>query len=539
MTPKFSDYLTEQVRRYMFVVVIGTSLIFLLLTVSMTKVYNDFQIKKDAQEIKSILVSDYMLIKEMILDIEDSSDIDAHELLTSKLYKTRSNATVKFNFTMFDKDLEVIATNLYPQNEEYLLDSDSFKSALRQLNVLDDFMVVEDAVVGYSKSQNSMMTVVINTENFIYVIEPLYSSFLNLEQMINSHLVITDQYDNVMFDTSFSFSDSLSKFKFDHRSFSRFSDNICNLYYIHIIKAKSLTSSVIGYMLLAVITTLMVLLNLLKPLNRRLTNSLDEPLNKFLKAIEVNKDGNLDYYLDSTEFQEFDLLYFEFNQLMKNTKNLMKSNEELLERKKEIEIKHLKNQFNPHFLYNSLESIRYEIMFNPKNASFMLLSLGRLMQYSIENEEDFVYLYEDIAYLEDYLRLQKMRYKNRLDYDINIDQEVEEIKIPKLIIQPLIENSIKHNMEKVEKLSIEIKSKIIDEDVYFIVKDDGIGIDEVELDNIMKMIKSEENRGESIGLYNIDRTVKLIFGEEYGINLKNFGGLEVTLKIPKKSDIDV
>lgn len=178
-------------------------------------------------------------------------------------------------------------------------------------------------------------------------------------------------------------------------------------------------------------------------------------------------------------------------------------------------------------------------MFNPKNASFMLLSLGRLMQYSIENEEDFVYLYEDIAYLEDYLRLQKMRYKNRLDYDINIDQEVEEIKIPKLIIQPLIENSIKHNMEKVEKLSIEIKSKIIDEDVYFIVKDDGIGIDEVELDNIMKMIKSEENRGESIGLYNIDRTVKLIFGEEYGINLKNFGGLEVTLKIPKKSDIDV
>ena len=90
----------------------------------------------------------------------------------------------------------------------------------------------------------------------------------------------------------------------------------------------------------------------------------------------------------------------------------MTKNEDLSETKKIMEIKHLKNQFNPHFMYNTLESIRYEVMFDQITASDMLLSLGRLMQYSFETLDKLVKVKEDFKYLEDYLKLQKNKHSN-------------------------------------------------------------------------------------------------------------------------------
>lgn len=537
MTPKFTDYLTKQMRKYMTLVVISTTVFFMVLSIIAAQAYTHFRLNGDNQKIKMILQDDHNAIMEYIEEIEtmDNNEEGFSDSLTRMMYDLRSKSQVKFNFTILDETQEVLSSNLYPDNREVLLKSKEFKSALRQLEVLDKAMIVDNPITGYNTFQESMMTMVIKTDSYYFIFEPLLESFVELEHMISSNIIIADRYDNILFDNTRGFGDSLNKVNIDYSEYMVVSDQF-DLYTLRTVKEKILPASLIVYTIMMVALTLIVLLQLLKPLSSRLVKTLDAPLDDLLHAIEENKDGNLDYYIESHHFMEFDKIYTEFNELMRSTKTLMNRNEELLETKKQIEIKHLKNQFNPHFIYNTLESIRYEVNFNQSNASDMILALGRLMQYSIENTNTLVEVQEDIKYIEDYLTLQKMRFKDRLHYTIDIEDKLMSKKIPKLIIQPIIENSIKHNMEKVHVLTIYIRGTVIGNNVYFVVEDDGVGMSEDQVISIRESLDKQDLKEVNLGLFNINRTIKLMYGEQYGVALENDYGLRVIVNIPTEGD---
>lgn len=533
MAPKFIDYLTKQLRKHLMLVVIGTTIFFMTLSITAVHMYSYKQLDQDRNEIKTLLKKDYNILEKGIENIE-SSDFEPDKLsdnITSIMYGLRSQSQIKFNFTVLDQNQEVVSSNLYPSNREILLNSDEYHSAMRQLEVLNTAQIVDNPISGYNVFQKSIMTMLIKTDSYTYIFEPLLESFVELEHMTSSNIIISDRYDNILFDNTLAFGNSLNKVEIDYSEYIVGVDTL-EMYTLRTVKEKILPLSVIIYTILTVIITLIVLLQLLKPLSRRLSKTLDAPLGELLNAIEENKDGNLDYFIESHHFTEFDNIYSEFNDLMKSTKSLMVRNEELSETKKLIEIKHLKNQFNPHFIYNTLESIRYEINFNHKNASDMVLALGRLMQYSIENTSQLVTVSEDMKYIEDYLILQKMRFKDRLKYTIDIEDQLLIKKIPKLIIQPIIENSIKHNMEKVNSLTIFIRGTVIGKNVYFVIEDDGVGIDDSMVDSIRESLEHQDPKEENLGLYNINRTIKLMYGEYYGLALENDYGLRVIVNIP-------
>src|SRR5699024_7582755 len=139
-----------------------------------------------------------------------------------------------------------------------------------------------------------------------------------------------------------------------------------------------------------------------------------------------------------------------------NLDKQIKDNEALLILKNEAKIKQLEAQFNPHFLYNSLETIKYLIDLDPKQATRMILNLNHLLRYSIDVTKHEVTLEEDIENVKKFLEIIKTRLDERFAYEINISEEVQKTKIPRLLIQPLIENSVKHGFQVKEDLNIAI-----------------------------------------------------------------------------------
>ena len=131
---------------------------------------------------------------------------------------------------------------------------------------------------------------------------------------------------------------------------------------------------------------------------------------------------------------------------------------------------------DPHFAFNVMEGLRYEILFDPKKASELAVSFARLMRYSIHRGEGDVSLETDLQYVKDYLALQKMRFGERLSYDIAMDPLLYDCQIPKLLLQPVVENSIVHGMENVRAIHINITGKREEDMLVLSVVDNGAGI---------------------------------------------------------------
>ena len=250
-------------------------------------------------------------------------------------------------------------------------------------------------------------------------------------------------------------------------------------------------------------------------------------------AVSQMKEGNIDYRIESKTFDEFQIIYDEFNSMTSQIENLIKRNEEIAERKRLTEIKHLESQFNPHFLFNVLEMLKYEILFDPKRASDMVVSFANLMRYNIYYGSVEVPLKTDISYLEDYLKIQKMRFNSRLDYSIEVDDALLDNMVPKLILQPIVENSIKYGIENTNHLDIAIRIDKYENDIRVLIIDNGIGIEKHKLEGIINTFQNESAAPNSIGLYNVHRVIKLLYGDEYGVDIESDkNGTKVKILIP-------
>lgn len=142
--------------------------------------------------------------------------------------------------------------------------------------------------------------------------------------------------------------------------------------------------------------------------------------------------------------------------------------------------------------------------------------------------------------MENYLKLQKMRYDDRLQYNISIDESLLDYEIPKLLFQPIVENSIKYSMESTNLLNIEIEIKKVGNDISIKVEDNGPGIDKQEYERIQDILEDENAEPLNIGLYNVHRTIKLLYGNDYGLKVESSQwGTKVVLLIPIRGGVDV
>ncbi|PQD94041.1 hypothetical protein CYL18_16335 [Pradoshia eiseniae] len=256
-------------------------------------------------------------------------------------------------------------------------------------------------------------------------------------------------------------------------------------------------------------------------------------IDQLLSMIHLAKKGLFKQNISMKKKDEFLVIAEYLQQLLRDIENLIQKNKESVERTSQAEIKQLETQINPHFLFNTLETIKYMIQINPEKAEELIIILSKLMRYSLDNKMQLNKIHNDTSYLFDYLTLQKIRFGERLEYTINVQEKANNYLIPKLIVQPLIENSIKYGFTKMH-LKIDVVIRSTKRNVYLIIRDNGEGIDREKIAVIQSGLKEVNNQSNHIGIYNVHRRIQLLYGNRYGLKIysEKGRGTLIVVRIP-------
>ena len=270
-----------------------------------------------------------------------------------------------------------------------------------------------------------------------------------------------------------------------------------------------------------------------------MSSDLSMPIRHLSEAMNKVKDGNLDIQATVTRNDELGQLTDDFNHMTKRLKKNVEMQLAQQEQINEANIAMMQAQLNPHFLYNTLDTMKWIAKANHITELVTLSSgLAKILRMSISAER-FVPLREEIKMVESYVDIQKIRFKDKFSCDIEIPMELEERIVPKLILQPIVENAIIHGLRECEEGSIFINIYEKEDVLFMEVSDNGFGIEE----EVVKQIneRSMEKRKGHIGLRNVDAILSLHYGEEYGLRAERIaeGGTKVTLRLPGKERRDV
>lgn len=254
------------------------------------------------------------------------------------------------------------------------------------------------------------------------------------------------------------------------------------------------------------------------------------PVRKLLLAIKRVGGGDFNAKIKVEGKDELGHVLMKFNSMNEKVRQLIEENYVAKLRERETEILALGIQLNPHFLYNTLNIINWMAVYGEKEqVSRMLVSLSRMLHYTTDNRKDSMPLSEDMGWLQDYIVIMSNRFEHRFRVDFDIETELMKARVPKLFLQPLVENAIIHGFRDMESGGlITIYGRSLGDDIEFCVEDNGCGFEPERLKEALA-----ENASH-IGIHNVDKRIKLLYGDRYGIGIESVPelGTRVKLVIP-------
>lgn len=505
-----------------------------------------------SESIKEVYNNYYNEIERMatlntVIDFVDTSTNS--NLVYEEFYKFNNRQRVKSVIHIINKRGVVLA---YTAPSDPEIDKIIFKEIIPSIDKEPDRVLAETNKLKFPYDRDTVYTFgkAIYKENEIigYIIYQLYEE--DIQKMIfvqNAEVVVvTDQYDRIIASTSNIIKGLMNKFSPEFSDNKRYVKIKNGLYqmknsqiyntniHIYTLNSVGYNSGIFLYFGLFILIVSLLLLILVFYLAEKMSDENTKSIDKLLYAVQGLQDGNMDSYVNIHSGDEFEILATQYNLMLDSLNELLKKNEDLSTLRRVQEIKQLQAQFNPHFIFNILETLRYTIVIDPKQAQEIIMSLSRLLRYSIKNDGDKVLFKDDLEYIEDYLKLHQIRFKDRLKYTIDVSEEVKSSYVPKLLIQAIIENSIKYAYKDKEFLHINIKGYIKDKTLKLELEDDGSGMSQEELNRVREILDNEQNITEHIGLYNVHRRLILLYGVDYGLKIESNKGefTKVKIKIP-------
>ncbi|RIX52647.1 sensor histidine kinase [Paenibacillus nanensis] len=286
--------------------------------------------------------------------------------------------------------------------------------------------------------------------------------------------------------------------------------------------------SVIG--LLLILLVLLIALFFVYTVSLLTTNRL-LGLSRHLNRLALG-DLNVVSRIDGND--EIGQLSRQFNYMVESIRTLVRQVVEKTEQnnalelaQREIKLKMMASQINPHFLFNALESIRMDaLMKGEKEIANVVRLLAKLMRKNLEVGRDHIQLNEEVEMVKSYLEIQKFRYEERLHYELTVDPEASRVQVPPLIIQPLVENAVVHGVEgKEDGVKVELIIHVRDHEVHVTVKDNGLGMTQERLDQVVASLTGPEETGRSrIGLRNVHQRLVMTYGEQHGLRITSLYG---------------
>ncbi|WP_318614504.1 sensor histidine kinase [Sporosarcina sp. YIM B06819] len=552
--------------KYTVIPILVIMILFSLFTIFIFKIKIIYDTSQSANHIEAAVMDVY---QDYVQEIERMSQLPVvldnintkrnNHLVYEEFYNFNNRQTVKSVFHLVDNRNVLLASTTDSKSE---VNEEILHSIIPSIQKNPNELLIEAKQTHYSHGKVTVFNVgkaIIEEQQIIgYMIYQLYEE--DLQRLIFGEevdiVVITDQYDQIIITSNRIVKGLMNKFSPEKISNSqvRIKDDIYylkeiqtpnQLFTIYTLKNIKTGNLIIVLYTIFIVVTSVMLYFLLRNLAEKMSSKNVQSIDKLVTAVAHLERGDLTSYVRIDTGDEFEVLANQYNSMLDHLNQLISTNKELSAIRRTNEIKLLQSQFNPHFLFNVLETLRYTMYVDLDQAQEIIYSLSRLLRYSINNDERHVSFEQDLDYILDYLKLHKLRFTGRLEYDIDIQDEVKDAYVPRLLLQPLIENAIKYGYSQQTHLQINIRGEIVGDEIIFTVADNGSGITSEKLDDIRTRLYSTNklNKNKGIGLYNTHRRIVLPFGEKYGVTIDSLTGkgTRIMIKIPhnRGADVDV
>jgi two-component system sensor histidine kinase YesM len=261
-----------------------------------------------------------------------------------------------------------------------------------------------------------------------------------------------------------------------------------------------------------------------------IAKNVSDPLYEIIRSVLRIKDGEFSQRILISRKDEIGMLAGAINDMGSRIESLIENNKNKERSLRLAELRALQAQIHPHFIFNCLDLIKWNAkMGKGDEVSAIVLELGRFLRGSMRNTNEMVSLDDEFRMIRDYLAIQKRRFDDRLRFDLSVDQDILTIRVPKFILQPIVENSLVHGIEgKTGPGYIWIKAGKKGEDLEYEIRDNGVGIGEETLEKIRAGRLSEDQ----IGLLNVRRRLGFYYGSDFSFLIESAGGTRVFIRTP-------
>ena len=286
-----------------------------------------------------------------------------------------------------------------------------------------------------------------------------------------------------------------------------------------------------------IITTILILVMMLLQVNRFISRKISRPIRELDESVKAYEAGAMpDIYIGGSA--EIRHLGYSVQKSYEQIETLMKEIIQQQTERRKSELDALQSQINPHFLYNTLESITWMIEAQRnKEAVVMISELAKLLRVSLSRGKTIISIGDELQHGRSYMNIQRVRYKERFKVEFLIDEEIKNYCIVKLVIKPLLENAIYYgvgNMDEDDDGQILVRGEKKGEDIYISIEDNGMGMPEDIRDNILTDNSKVPKHGSGVGVINVHSRIRLMFGPEYGLEVYSEldEGTKVVIHIP-------
>ena len=268
------------------------------------------------------------------------------------------------------------------------------------------------------------------------------------------------------------------------------------------------------------------------------SHRLTRPVGTLMNAMRSVRHGDLTVSVATDRKDELGQLSESFNRMVAQVNELMEKSVQDEKRLRRAELVALQSQINPHFLYNTLDTVVWMARNgNQSGVVSMVTALTRFFRISLSKGRDFIPLSDELAHVESYLTIQRTRYENMLNYRVSVDEGCSDIQVPKLILQPLVENAIYHGIKLKENGGdVLIRCRMEADELVIEVEDTGIGMLPERLTEVLRSLEEGIGESDSYGLRNIHERLRICYGMAYGLEIDSeyLFGTTVRVRIPRE-----
>ncbi|GAB2025252.1 hypothetical protein OfM1_13230 [Lactovum odontotermitis] len=507
-----------------------------LYSFNQSSVYNHAQIKRDFSELSSLLAGSEESARRYLTE----DDIVAERAFVNDYFaaKLKVSPDLFVGYSLLDKNFRMLYTNGRMPVKEDVVARNYLTSRNSSQKSKIDFYYIKNELFLIKSVENKQNSGQIGYQLLNFQIPELKSDNLKLE------LLVVNQYGESIVGTDDTFlTGHLNKVDFPNQSIFFHNGNLILLrqtalpYGLKTVQYEyvQIIQILILWWFLLVLIVLLLLWRKTRNVTQKIVSTSSKELYELKQQMSEIVAGQRQF-IEMRSNDEYMDISEKINELLREKSRLQKEFYEARMDSLRAENKKLEAQFNPHFLFNTLETVRVSISSQPRTAEEMIRLLNKILRYSIKGLDEMTMLKDELEYIQYYFRIYEIRH-DQFSYSISVAPELNEIKLPKLLLLPIIENSLKYGLRNRNDLRIQLIVQNLDEKwIEISIVDNGGGFDEKKIAAIREMIRQPEAYSDHHGLVSASRRLRYVYPHS-SLDVAAFNGESVVMLEISKEDL--